>query len=312
MSTGRTATTSPESHAGVVFPLTDGERSTQPVGRQVVSRASARVDTAASEAARDEKKWYSHYPAHFRELTRLSAGGNAGLIAADGLAALHSTMRFRRQGAEGPICDAIEFPRGHYFTTVTIEGTGQRSDAGLVLVDNVGPVRADGLLNLLDRWDTQGIAEPSATQALRTLNDHPEWLDLRDTTFVALGAAAEMGPLEALLSWGCHVVAIDLPNRAKWRSMIDTARRSPGRLTMPVHRSSSSMSDAQLSSAAGADVITETPEITQWLTELEGPFTLGDYVYAPGAAHVRASMAVDGLIRTLLQRRRDVGLAYLA
>ena len=309
----RAAPTSPESHAGVVFPLTNGERATQPVGRGVVSSATARVDTAASEAAQDESRWYNQYPRHFRELTRLGAGVNAGLIAADGLAALHSAMRFRRQGAEISLQDAIAVPRSNYFASVTIEGTGQVSDAGLILYDDEQPVRASELLALLERWDDLGVAEPSATDALRLINDRPEWLDLRDTTVVVLGAAAEMGPLEALLSWGCHVVAIDLPGRAQWRSLIDLARRSPGRLTVPVRRSAGSItSDSVLATFAGADVLTEAPEITEWLLRLEQPFIVGDYVYAPGSMHVRTSAAVDGIVSTILDGRHDVGVAYLA
>jgi hypothetical protein len=52
--------------------------------------------------------------------------------------------------------------------------------------------------------------------------------------------------------------------------------------------------------------------VAAWLAGIEGPFTLGSYVYADGAAHVRASVAVDALTRVLLARRADVSLAFLA
>ena len=313
MSRKRPESTAPESHAGVVFPLTDGERATQPVGRQVISRSTARVDTAASESARDESHWYNRYPKHFGELTRLSAGSNASLIAADGLDAVHDTMRFRRQGAEGSISDAIDVPRSKYFSSVTIEGSSPLSEAGLVLVNDDQPVRGDTLLWLLSRWDKQGIAEPSATEALREVYRHPEWLDLRDMTVVVLGAAAEMAPLEALLSWGAHVIAVDLPGRTIWRPLIDRARQSPGRLTLPVrHGGGTPSSDVHVSSVAGADVITEAPEITDWLLQFPDPLVVGDYVYATGSTHVRTSVAVDGIISALIERRKDIGLAYLA
>jgi hypothetical protein len=309
----RAASTTPESHAGVVFPLTNGERATQPVGRAVVSSATARVDTAASEAARDEPKWYSHYPRHFRELTRLGAGPSAGLIAADGLNALHRSMRFRRQGAEVAIHDAISVARSNYFGSVTIDGTGPVGDSGLVLYADDQPVRGADLLTLLDRWDELGVAEPSATEALRLLDHTSDWLDLRETTVVVLGAGAEMGPVEALLSWGCHVVAVDLPGRARWRPLLDLARRSPGRLTLPVRGSArDGASEAQVVAMTGADVITEAPEITEWLLRLDGPFIIGDYVYAPGSAHLRTAAAVDGIISAIVESRRDVGVAYLA
>lgn len=305
--------TTPESHAGVVFPLTDGQRSTQPVGRHIISASTARVDTAASEGARDEQNWYRNYPTHFRELTRLSAGVNAGLIASDGLTALHSTMRFRRQGAEVSILDAMDVPRARYFRSVTIEGGGPASNAGLVLYDDDRPVRAADLSLLLDKWVGDGTAEPSAVTALQQVDTNVGWLDLRGRTVVVLGAGSEMGPYEALLSWGAHVVAIDLPRPDIWQRLIDIARRSPGQLTVPVrHSLSAEPNDAQLALAAGADVITEAPEITEWLMQIAGPLVVGDYVYATGSMHVRVSAAVDAIIATLLDRRNDVGLSYLA
>ena len=303
----------PESHAGVVFPLTQGERATQPVGRHIISTSTSRVDTAASESARDESRWYRNYPAHFRELTRLSAGVNAGLIASDGLAALHRTMRFRRQGAEGSILGAMAVPRARYFKGVTIGGSGPTSDAGLVLYDGERPVRGSDLSLLLDRWTDEGTAEPSAADALRLVNEHHDWLDLRGRTLVVMGAGAEMGPYEALLGWGAHIVAVDLPNSGTWQRLIDIARRSPGQLTLPVrHSLDVGADDSQLAAAAGADVVTEAPEVTEWLMQIDRPFVVGDYVYAPGAMHVRTSVAVDAIVATLLDRRRDVGLAYLA
>ena len=313
MKARREPAAAPESHAGVVFPLTDGERATQPVGRRIIAAATARVDTAASEAARDEEQWYLRYVEHFRELTRLSAGVNASLIATDGLSCLHDTMRFRRQGAESSIDEAISLPRANYFTSVTVQGSAPLATSGLVLVDDLQPLRGHDLLTLLDRWDAQHIAEPSATAALRMVNENPDWLDLSDTTVVVLGAAAEMGPLETLLSWGAHVVAVDLPGRHAWRALIDVARRSPGRLTVPVPRSGRTPgNDSELAAVAGADVITEAPEIADWLLRFDEPLVVGDYVYALGSRHMRTSAAVDGIIAALLERRQETGVAYLA
>ena len=268
---------------------------------------------SAIEAARGEEHWFRRYPQHFHEMTRLAAGLNAGLIATDGLAALHESMRFVHQGAEGPIMDAIDVPSAHYFKSVTIGGTGRFAGAGLTLHENDTAVQGSQLDRLLDRWSDDGTAEPSAVEALRMLNERPELLDLRGQTFVLLGAGAEMGPYSALLSWGAHVVAADLPGGAAWRGLIDIARQSPGRLTLPVrHPLGTDPTDAEVAAAAGADVITEAPELTQWLLELDGPLTVGDYVYAPGALHVRISTAVDAILATLVDRRNDVGLAYLA
>jgi hypothetical protein len=296
----------------VVFPLTGSERSTQPVGRRVVAASTSRVDTAASDAARDEAHWYRSYPKHFRELTRLSASGHVGLIAADGLTAFHSEMRFRRQGAEGSIAEALEVPRAHYLSGHRVRGHGM-PDTTFSLVDEEARVSGDAALRLLDRWQADAVGEPSAIDALRAVAAHPEWLDLSDTTVVVLGAASEMGPLEPLLRWGAHVVAVDLPGPHVWRPIIELARRSAGRLTVPVRGGiNPEASDGAVAARAGTDVINEAPEIAAWLAHLPGPLVVGDYVYAPGSTQVRTAAAVDAVIARLLDRRSDISLAYLA
>jgi hypothetical protein len=295
-----------------VFPLVDGKRSTQQVGRTVVSSALTRVDTSASEAARDESRWYRHYIDHFRELTRLAAGSNGGLIAGDGLAAIHDVMRFRGSGSETSVNEALSSPREGHFSTVTVDGTGPADAAGLVLHDGELPRRGDEVESLLARWDDDGVTEPSATEALRLVQQNEQWLDMRDVTVVALGASAELSPVPALLQWGCHVVAVDLPGRARWQALLDLARRSPGRLTLPVRDDHAVASDDALADLAGADVVTETPEIVDWLLRQPGQFVMGDYVYAPGSQHLRTSVAVDGIVEAVTRERPDVGLAYLA
>jgi phage tail protein X len=52
--------------------------------------------------------------------------------------------------------------------------------------------------------------------------------------------------------------------------------------------------------------------VAAWLDGFEGPLTLGNYVYADGATHVRVSMAVDALVVHLVERTAGVSLAVLA
>jgi hypothetical protein len=143
--------------------------------------------------------------------------------------------------------------------------------------------------------------------------DDPEWLDLSDLTVVVLGAGAEMGPLQSLLRWGAHVVAVDLPRPAIWRRLIELARVSRGRLTVPLRRwLPVTASDDDMAHAAGVDVIAQTPDVLAWLAGIEGPLVLGNYLYADGAVHTRTSVAVDALTVALAQRRPDLSLAFLA
>jgi hypothetical protein len=180
-----------------------------------------------------------------------------------------------------------------------------------------GRLVAEDLDAQLDAWLHAGTAEPSFAAALRAVAARPGWLDLRDVTVVVLGAGAQMGPLVSLLQWGAHVVAVDLPARSVgpqiWTRLIEVARASAGRLSVPVATPlPASATDEQVAAAAGVDLVAHTPELLGWLAAVEGPFTLGNYVYADGAAHVRAAVAVDALTNALLATRDDVSLAFLA
>ena len=136
---------------------------------------------------------------------------------------------------------------------------------------------------------------------------HPEWLDLSDFTFVVLGAAAEMGPLRALLRWGADVVAVDLARPDLWRGLVADTRRFAGTLRIPVAAGS-----APVEERAGVDLVTEWPSLSAWLIEQPGTLVLGNYVYADGADNVRVSVAVDALSMSLRSQRPDAALAFLA
>ena len=140
---------------------------------------------------------------------------------------------------------------------------------------------------------------------------NPDWLDLSDQRVVVLGAGAEMGPLRSILSWGGHVVGVDLPRPDIWKRVLDVAAASAGTLHMPV-AADAPWSASDLAAHAGADLLHGLPAVADWLTEVEGPLVLGNYVYADGATNVRVSTAVDALSVELMTRRDDVALAFLA
>jgi hypothetical protein len=52
--------------------------------------------------------------------------------------------------------------------------------------------------------------------------------------------------------------------------------------------------------------------VRTWLAGIPGAFTLGNYVYADGGLHVRASLAIDAIATSLLGEGHDVMLAWLA
>jgi hypothetical protein len=124
-----------------------------------------------------------------------------------------------------------------------------------------------------------------------------------------LGAGAEMGPLGALLRWGATVAAVDLPREALWQRVLSTAHGGAGRLLVPVH---APRTERNLAARAGADLLAEVPEVTDWLVGLDGRLVLGNYLYADGATHVRVSAAADAVATRLTAARPDTALAFLA
>jgi hypothetical protein len=289
---------------GVVFPAgPDGRRSTAALGRAVVADALRPVDPAGAGAAERETNWRAGYLPHFRRLVEAGiASREAALTIADaGLASLHRRMRVAGpDGAETALGDLVAAPAGRVLGTAEAVGTAE-PERELSLPFRGERLRGDALRRRLDAWVENGIVEPSAAEAVRTVVAHPEWLALPGTTVVVLGAGAEMGPLTALLRWGARVAGIDLPRPQLWERMLDTARRGAGTLLYPASGED-----------VGADLITEVPAVADWLTGLPGHLVLGDYVYADGATNVRVSTAVDALTVRLAAARNDVALAFLA
>jgi hypothetical protein len=298
---------------GVVFPrVEDGSRSTSALGRAVVADALRRVDPAGARAAERETNWRTGYLVHLRRLVEAGLASPAAAldIAQDGLGSVHARMRVAAAGGDDlPLDEALTGRPGRALGTARVRGTAA-PERELSLPYRRERLRGDALLRQVDAWVRAGVAEPSAGAAIRAVVANPDWLDLSDRTVVVLGAGAEMGPLQALLRWGATVAGVDLPRPALWRRVLETARRGAGTLVVPVDEGAAP--DQPQPGAAGADLLQEPGAVADWLTGLEGPLVLGDYVYADGAANVRVSVAVDGLRQELRRRRDDVALAFLA
>ena len=310
------------SPTGVVFPEVDGKRSTSALGRAVVSDALRSVDPVGAQAAERETNWRQGYLGHFRrtvEAGLLRDGAAAVDVARAGLDSLHQRMRCATAGGDVPVAQAFTATpeSGAPLGTATVHGTGERARR-LSLPLHGERLTGDALHRQLDRWVAAGVLEPSAADKVREVDANPDWLDLAGRKVVVLGAGAEMGPLRALLSWGAEVVGVDLPRPDIWKRILEVAAGSAGTLHLPVSAgsgsrpSSAEQSPAELAAAAGADLVHGLPSVANWLTGLDGPLVLGNYVYADGATNVRVSTAVDALSVELLRRRDDVALAFLA
>ncbi|MEO6999913.1 MAG: hypothetical protein ABI112_17700 [Terracoccus sp.] len=299
---------------GVVFPREAGSerRSTTATGRAVVADALRAVDPVGSASAERETNWRQGYLPHFRRLVEagLVSPDAARTIARDGLASLHERMRWLGpQGTEGdqPLTSAFA-AAGDVLGSYTFTGEGA-PDRTLSIPDAGERLSGDRLRRRLDVWADAGMIEPSCAEAVHLVIDNPDWLDLHDRTVVVLGAAAEMGPLRSLLRWGADVAAVDLPRKDLWERLVGDTRKLAGSITVPVRTG-----DGPVTSRAGGDLVHDLGGVTRWVSEIDGPVIIGNYVYADGETNVRVSMAVDALTRRVVEQKGkgDVALAFLA
>lgn len=289
-----------------------GKRSTVAFGREVVAAALDPVAPVAAAAARAERDWRGGYPRHVRALVEASVAdaGAALAVARAGLAAAAARLRFVRDGAESSLAEAMAAPRHDLLRTASIRGR-DAAPAPLAVPYRGRELAGDALLRQLDDWVARDIVEPSFAQALRQVHDNPDWLDLADQQLALLGAGAEIGPLGWLLQRRAQVVAVDLPRPAIWQRLIATARRSNGRLHLPLRGTvAADADDETLAQHAGADLLTETPEIAAWLGSFEAPLTVGAFAYLDGALHLRVAAAMDA-IQASAAARPETTLAML-
>jgi hypothetical protein len=309
-----------EGTEGVVFPLSaDGRRSTSALGRAVVADALRPVDAVGARGAERETNWRSGYLIHFRRLVEAGLASNAAAlsIARDGVGSLHARMRVSGPDGEETGLDALlSAPAQASFATLSVAGTAQ-PETELSLPYQGERLRGDALARRLEAWVGGGIIEPSCADAVSEVAAHPQWLRLPGRTVVALGAGAEVGPVEVLLGWGARVAGVDLPSPPVWQRALGMARRGAGTLLVPVTQAAPvplrpGSGDEAIARWAGLDLAREVPAAADWLAALDGPLVLGNYVYADGAANVAVCAAADALTARLQAARSDLGLAFLA
>lgn len=294
---------------GVQFAVVDGRRSSQRAGTAILADAVRAVDADLAERIEHTSDWRKRYMGPFTDSVRAGAQSSkaAARIAIDGLDSLHKHLTFVRGGEELRLDDAFTTFTEPSFKTEVVEGRGQRV-VDLEVPYRGGILRGAELLAQLDIWVEAGVIEPTARAALAEVVANPDWLDLSDRWFAMLGASSEMGPLEALCSWGANVLAVDLPRPHLWERITTLADAGAGTLHVPVRQ----IGGGNLEHRAGADLLTDGPEVATWLKRFEAPFTLGNYVYADGTNFVRLASGVDALIANLVGARSDLSVAYLA
>ena len=300
---------SDETTAGVHFPADDqGKRSTTTTTKGVLADSVRAVDPALAERIDGAREWRTDYVDLVHDVTAASARSPeaASRIAADGLASMRRRMVLVDDaGSEAPLDEAhAEMPAGAApFGTESVRGTAEPVTELRVPVGGRELAGAE-LRGQLGAWVDAGLVEPSFAEAVGEVIDHPEWLALPGHRALLVGAGAEMGPLETLLSWGADVLAIDLPRSRAWRYKKGLASRGAGTLTFPVDAAGDS----------GADVVHQPGQVLEWVRRVRGDEALavGMHAYADSGVHVRVSAAMDLLMGELTDDDARTALAWLA
>lgn len=300
---------SDETSAGVHFPSDDeGGRSTTTTTKGVLADSVRGVAPALAERIDSAREWRKTYVDLVHDMTAASATSAeaASTIAADGLASMRRRMVVvDDSGHEVPLEEATPtLPAGAApFGTESVRGTAQPITELRVPLGG-RELAGEELRGQLASWVDAGIVEPSFATAVQEVIDHPEWLSLPGHRALLVGAGAEMGPLETLLSWGADVLAIDLPRSRAWRYKKGMATRGAGTLTFPVDGAGDS----------GADVIHQPGQVLEWIRRVRGelPLAVGMHAYADSGVHVRVSAAMDLLMSELTEDNAATALAWLA
>jgi len=328
-----------EEPKGVVWPKTKaGDRSSTSTNRAILAAAAGAGPggSAAAEKVSREKKWRFAYNKHLLDHVSQSLESKDGCIAMAkaGLNAAHETFMFVRDGhPEMPMKEAMEKLTTGAFETAELVG-GQPLPSKRELSLSYGGVLGRPYYNFknrrntkvtglelrrqLDQWVEYGTMEPDVAEALKTLQmNQDSWLDLSSMYFVLLGAASAMGPLHFLLSLGANVIAVARPGALK--GILSKARNTPGKVIFPVKKGSNwkaflASGDLDgLSKVSGCDLMTQTPEIADWVLSVAPgkQLTIGNYTYLDGALHVQIAVACDCIIDKLCRARKDTAVAFL-
>jgi len=311
--------------SGLRFPAgSDGHRSTSATGRALFADAARAVNADLASAIEHTSTWRTGYIPALRDvvIAESASPSAAYAVAEAGLASAH--RRFRARSNNDDI--SVHLWMGQRGESVgSVDVIGREAPAEGLSVPYAGRLlQGDHLRRQVDAWVDRGIAEPGFAEAIHTVIDNPDWLQLHGQTFAILGAGAEMAPTRALLRWGATVQAIDLARPAPWLSLIAATRASAGRLRIPIVAGPDGQfpftvegvvhpqDDDIIAGAAGLNLLTQAPAAARWLSAIDEPFVLGTYAYADGAAHALLSMAADAIISAIHDHGKDPALAFLA
>lgn len=299
---------------GLQFPIQShtNKPSTSRTGQQIIAKALSTIDPQLASQLLSDKKWRKNYPIYFKALVEygIQTQENAIQISKSGLDKAYNLFDFYREG-ERHLLKNIMQVKTQNLNTVIYKGQSNENPEWYIPYKGQN-LKGSDLLAQVQCWEDRGIIEPSHAKALRTVASHPEWFDLSDRTMVLFGAASEAGPLTWLSKWKANIVAIDLPNNKVWTKILNTVKQGNATLYAPAQDSIDPNANiTELSEKLGANLLTQTPEIAQWLSTRSDTLDLAAIAYLDGEKHVRVSMAMDSIMQYVSTQKPDTSLMYM-
>ncbi|GAB5363818.1 hypothetical protein AAMO2058_000915800 [Amorphochlora amoebiformis] len=324
---------------GILFPLINGQRSTQEAGKSIICTAITAgkpIVPVAAAKARIERSWRFKYIRHFKAMFEacLETPQDAVAVAKAGAECMHQTFDFRRPDKEIiPFKEEMKRTNTCFKGTFRIDNTDKKDAVVNELTvpyksrDNNNPLKGKEIIKLADKWAKYGTIEPDAAEAIKLVTNNPEWLKMPNTYFVLIGAGSAMGPFLKLMEIGANVIALDIPGKwekpnrpSVWRRLMKVARVSGGKMIFPLSKPASECKDDDdIVQAAGANLLEQPADILNWLMNLEevknpkNRIVVGNYTYLDGALHVKLSLCADAIMKEVAARRPTgkTTLAYL-
>jgi len=307
----------PRKPEGIVFPITDeasGERSSTVTSKNIWADATRPIDGELAESILKERSWRYKYDRYILKHVQASLKTpDAPVKAAQaGLEALHNSFEFVRGDTTYTLAEAMGAIKGTFETGKVIGKNKGKGKPTFEIPYKGKSLKGDSIVKQVQQWAKYGTIEPDTAEAIIKVAQNNDWVDLSDKYFVLLGAGSAMGPFLVLMALGANVVAVDLDRPGIWERLIGIAENSSGTLTFPLKKPQNELNGKELFENAGSNLITQAPEINNWLQTVypKEDLTVGCYVYLDGEAHVRVALACDAIIKGLTESRRT-GVAYL-
>lgn len=304
-----------QTQPGLHFPINPKTQkiSSSSTGKAIVATALASVDPALADQLRAEKNWRKHYPIYFKALVEhgIRSINNPIYIAQAGLAQAQQSFEFYRDGQSYKLNDIQNISPIQPLYSFKIQGQSTAQPEWYIPYRGQR-LQGQALLDQIEHWLTHGIIEQSHADALKQVHAHPEWLDLSARHMVLFGAGSEAGPLKWLAKWKANIIALDLPNRKVWQRILDVVQDGNATLIAPCSTAiDPSTPPAQAIDQLGVNLLTQIPEITQWLCQHKEQLDLAAIAYLDGEKHVRVAMAMDSIMQTVSEKKPDSSLMYM-